>query len=1151
MKHAAALFIALIAVIAPAAAEIRVSTAAELARAVRDVRKGETITLAAGTYAVSDLKLPRDMTLAGDGAVTLTAASSVEKGLLNPLPGASVTIRNIRFEDARSPDENGAGIRHDGDDLTLVDCVFEDNENGVLATGADKGRIIIRGGAFIGNGHGDGYSHGIYVSRGALLDIEGARFAGTRIGHHVKSLADVTRIAGNEFDDGDGRTSYAVDASRGGAVTIENNSFLKAANADNPALINYDLTRGGKALSLVIVNNRIVNRYRRAQLLRNETSLAPTVSGNEITNEQNAAMSTPVSVAQAANVAQAAEQTKARFSVVDGLPAAMRGTGYPESRAPRAAQKIGTLRAPSPPQDSAIAHIRLVNNWNETTAAMITVGAVFAKGALTPEEGAVAIFNGERAPAQVDIKALHDDGTVRHAALTFAPPALKPGAAALIAIERADPSNAPALDALAAIRDAYDFPLAMVFHYEDGDESASVNARDLLVSALETGAAQAWLSGPLAAEYRVEWRPREQLGVIFDIRVLADGTVRTSVVFDNSLSFSPGYRHHLYDVAIGARDAPFFLAESVSHHRSSRWRRVFWSSGAKRAFAAQATDDLIAANAILPLDPSLGVDAATIAEDDAALADLPPLDPAQITQYFPETGGRPDIGPYAGWTAHFLVAQTEPAARVMFAAAEAGAAVPWHFTDDATGAPVSIETRPKFWADDRGLESQYGRDRPHEDVFSSPDGGWTPDHSHKPDLFFIPYLLTADRFYADELAMQAAYAVFGRWPDLREGGVKAIDVEQVRASAWSLRDLSNAAFILPARHPSKAYLERVLAHNLRLMREKYVDRGEMRKAGALEGYFQEYIYGDPERISPWQNDYVAISLWLAARRGNADAATIMRWTENFAAGRYLDPAFPSAYASAYRFPAKDADTEAPVADWAELAARIRANPGDAPDLAGYPGLSYSYAASGEAALAALASQSGSPEALEGLAAALERGRNDPRWDHYAPGGARRHNNFFFTLINARGARYARDSIRFGKDGDDGDEFIIGDAGNNRLAGGAGDDYLFGLEGRDTLDGGPGDDHIGAGRGGGVLSGGPGRDVFLVSRYAAGETRITDFAPGDDRLVLSPRLLPEGSVIANLPEARPDGSVAIALGGASIILDGVSRQDVASAVTVSH
>ena len=150
--------------------------------------------------------------------------------------------------------------------------------------------ITISGSAFIGNGYGDGYSHAIYVADGHTLDIAASRFVGTRIGHHVKSLAAVTRIENSSFDDADGKTSYSVDASRGGHVMIKGNSFIQSADGDNATLINYDQTRGGDADALIIAGNRITNRNRNGRLLRNETDVTPVIEGNEIRNEAGGRM---------------------------------------------------------------------------------------------------------------------------------------------------------------------------------------------------------------------------------------------------------------------------------------------------------------------------------------------------------------------------------------------------------------------------------------------------------------------------------------------------------------------------------------------------------------------------------------------------------------------------------------------------------------------------------------------------------------------------------------------------------------------------------------------------------------------------------------------------------------------------------------------
>ncbi len=266
-------------------ADISVNSAAALRDAVDRAGKGETILIAAGRYDLTDLKLPRDITLKGQGDVTFYSARPTEKGILNPLWGASLRVENIKFLGARAPDLNGAGIRHDGENLTVINCIFENNEDGILSTGQNEFHVVITGSSFINNGYGDGYSHALYVVSARSLTITSSRFVGTRIGHHVKSLADETKITSSSFDDADGQTSYSVDASKGGRVTITGNSFIQAADGDNSTIINYDQTRGGGADGLIITNNRIVNRNRNGHLLRNGTDLVPVVEGNEIINE--------------------------------------------------------------------------------------------------------------------------------------------------------------------------------------------------------------------------------------------------------------------------------------------------------------------------------------------------------------------------------------------------------------------------------------------------------------------------------------------------------------------------------------------------------------------------------------------------------------------------------------------------------------------------------------------------------------------------------------------------------------------------------------------------------------------------------------------------------------------------------------------------
>jgi len=256
-----------------------------LARLIRKAKRESIIEVSAGFYNMSDVKIYKSVKLVGVGNVVFQSEGRVAKGILVPDLGVSLHVENITFRNARSRDRNGAGIRNDGRDLKVINCIFEDNENGILSTGNEKGVVEIINSSFLRNGNGDGFSHAIYLSSGAELLISNSRFMGTKIGHHVKSLAKETHVKNSYFDDTDGRTSYALDVTRGGNASLADSFIMQRETSENSTIVNFDASRGGEALSLRITDNRIVNRHPEGRLLRNDTQIVPMLKGNVITNE--------------------------------------------------------------------------------------------------------------------------------------------------------------------------------------------------------------------------------------------------------------------------------------------------------------------------------------------------------------------------------------------------------------------------------------------------------------------------------------------------------------------------------------------------------------------------------------------------------------------------------------------------------------------------------------------------------------------------------------------------------------------------------------------------------------------------------------------------------------------------------------------------
>ena len=74
----------------------------------------------------------------------------------------NITINGFEFSGAAVADANGAGIRMQTGNLTLNDCYFHHNENGIL-TSAEGGTLTIDDSEFAFNGNGNGGTHNLYV----------------------------------------------------------------------------------------------------------------------------------------------------------------------------------------------------------------------------------------------------------------------------------------------------------------------------------------------------------------------------------------------------------------------------------------------------------------------------------------------------------------------------------------------------------------------------------------------------------------------------------------------------------------------------------------------------------------------------------------------------------------------------------------------------------------------------------------------------------------------------------------------------------------------------------------------------------------------------------------------------------------------------
>jgi hypothetical protein len=206
-----------------------------LGAAAGAAQDGDRVVIAPGEYFDCAVWRANNLTIEGGGRpqdTVITDKTCMGKGLF-VIVGANTTVRNLTLTRARVPDDNGAGIRLDGHDLTVEHVRFVNDQDGIL--GGTTGKILIRDSDFVRNGVCEQYcAHGIYTGDVELLRIENSRFSDTRQGHHIKSHALRTEIVNCDIADGPtGTASYLIDISVGGSLVVRDSRLEKGPNAEN------------------------------------------------------------------------------------------------------------------------------------------------------------------------------------------------------------------------------------------------------------------------------------------------------------------------------------------------------------------------------------------------------------------------------------------------------------------------------------------------------------------------------------------------------------------------------------------------------------------------------------------------------------------------------------------------------------------------------------------------------------------------------------------------------------------------------------------------------------------------------------------------------------------------------------------------------
>ncbi|NUR55026.1 MAG: hypothetical protein HOQ29_11305, partial [Acidobacteria bacterium] len=404
-----------------------------------------------------------------------------------------------------------------------------------------------------------------------------------------------------------------------------------------------------------------------------------------------------------------------------------------------------------------------------------------------------------------------------------------------------------------------------------------------------------WLSGPLAYEGRSVVAPVASgsgahpfLRVIFDTRVYSDGTARVDFTVENVLDLV-GATSVTYDVTLNVAGQVAFSKLAVQHFYLTRWRKAF--TVGVTPFST-ITPDIAPFNTAAALPPFLpSITNRLDAIIDPTRYDI--LASGALDTDMSAHGGRGALAPYPDWTARYLV-HKDPAQRTfVLLNGDLAGSWPIHVREAETstntgvggGRFISLNQRPNIWYDQRaqgaGWDFVHGLPLPIREYTplcppppasppagcQNPQPGQTrliPDNAHQPSLAFVPYLLTGDRYYADEMMFWADYAMLRTYlGDGVRGALGVLANNEVRGFGWALRNIADAA----AYHPDTAvrtYLTEKVNANLQWL-DNYAN-GQDPIANPLKllwpGYRPEVGF-----ISLWEQTYLAWAIDRAKHLG--------------------------------------------------------------------------------------------------------------------------------------------------------------------------------------------------------------------------------------------------------------------------------------------
>jgi len=552
---------------------------------------------------------------------------------------------------------------------------------------------------------------------------------------------------------------------------------------------------------------------------------------------------------------------------------------------------------------TAFAPVKLESNSpTAQTNVPFRFAQVFKSSDLSPENFLVGKVSGSiDVPLQFNVLATHPNGSVRHAMISGVLPTLASGATVTMSLARSA-SGASTSPVVASNFGSNGFSAKVLLNFSGTTYTADAGPA---IAALATDKAR--IPGAASTEYNVAVKPstsggapHPDLEARFDVVYFPSAAAfRVDVVLEHCRAFSTtSDLSYTGTIEVGGATS-VTLPNTFIHFPGTRPSWQFWINCPYPVAVCPDSAYFIDAQPVSNYDRSLVIPESVLAgyETSRTGPDFAPLGRGVFNKYMPATGGRQDIGILPAYAAAAVVSMDKRAIALVKACGRIGGSWGIHSRDLGTGPGAGMPLSVVNWPYVTGILSAAdvnpatGQREFLPPVSPPSTSTFVADDAHTPSFAYLPYLLTGDLFYLEEMQFWTSGNTISANYSYRGKDKGLVAKRQVRAQAWTLRGIVENAAFCPDNHPQKSHYLHWANSNLAFYNATYADNPSANPLGCLDEPAYDAVYSGGRGVGLFQDDFFTSVLGHAVELGFPAASRMLLWKAKFQIGRLLAPGY--------------------------------------------------------------------------------------------------------------------------------------------------------------------------------------------------------------------------------------------------------------------